>query len=199
VSDIKAKYARLLSANNALLDEIEMLRGGNVVNHFGVGYWTDAKPFACVDIGYDYVAQTADVRVRIVGKVPVKGSIGASGFDLVADIAEPIVLYPGMRCRFGSGIKIELPPGWEAQVRSRSGLSTKHGIQVVNAPGTIDSDYRGEIGVPLINLGNVPFVVEPGMRIAQLVVQRVPSVEWVQVDSLESSERGECGFGSTGV
>jgi len=119
--------------------------------------------------------------------------------DLLAAVTEPVVLEPGGRAAIPSGIAIALPPGYEAQVRPRSGLAMKHGITVLNSPGTIDADYRGEIGVILVNLGDAPFGIERGMRIAQMVVAPVNTVAWREVDSLPGSGRGDGGFGSTGT
>jgi dUTP pyrophosphatase len=109
------------------------------------------------------------------------------------------VLEPGERRLVPTGLVLEIPPGWEGQVRPRSGLAMRHGISLVNAPGTIDSDYRGEVGVLLINLGREPFTVRRGDRIAQLVIARVENVEWEEAEDLAASERGAGGFGSTGV
>jgi dUTP pyrophosphatase len=113
-----------------------------------------------------------------------------------------VVIRPGERRLVPTGLVLEIPAGWEGQVRPRSGLALRHGIGILNAPGTIDSDYRGEVGVILVNLGEAPFSVKRGDRIAQLVIARVESpqsIEWVESDDLEGSGRGEGGFGSTGV
>jgi dUTP pyrophosphatase len=131
--------------------------------------------------------------------LPAAASAGSSGFDLRAAIEGERVLRPGERLLVPTGLALEIPPGWEAQVRPRSGLALRHGIGMVNAPGTIDSDYRGEVGVLLINLGAEPFTLRRGDRIAQLVVGRVEQVEWEEVEDLGESGRGEGGFGSTGV
>ncbi|MEM7483133.1 MAG: dUTP diphosphatase [Acidobacteriota bacterium] len=140
------------------------------------------------------------VRVRSLSDLPLpeRASVGASGFDLRAAVEETVVLSPGERLLVPAGISLEIPSGWEAQVRPRSGLAYKHGVTVANAPGTIDSDYRGEIKVILIHLGNEPFAIERGDRIAQLVFARVEAVEWDAVDSLTDSRRQSGGFGSTG-
>ena len=119
--------------------------------------------------------------------------------DLSASLEETLVLEPGERHLIPTGIAIQLPQGYEAQVRPRSGLAVKYGIGMVNSIGTIDSDYRGEIKVPLINHGSEPFVIQPGDRIAQLIVARYERVEWEQVLELDDTERGEGGFGHTGV
>jgi dUTP pyrophosphatase len=123
----------------------------------------------------------------------------AAGMDLLAAVAEPVTLAPGARALIPTGIAIALPPGLEAQVRARSGLALRHGIGVLNAPGTIDADYRGEVGVILVNLGTAPFVVERGARIAQMVIARHETAAWDEVAALPASERGAGGFGSTGT
>lgn len=132
--------------------------------------------------------------------LPARASAGAAGFDLRAALAAPLTLLPGKRSLVPTGISLAIPDGWEGQVRPRSGLATKHGITMVNAPGTIDSDYRGEILVPLINLGEEPFVVERGERIAQIIFSQLPWVELARVAKLPpaSGDRGQGGFGSTG-
>ena len=122
----------------------------------------------------------------------------AAGMDLYADLAEELVLGPGERVLIGTGIAIALPEGYEAQVRPRSGLALKHGITMLNTPGTIDADYRGEIGVIVINHGREPFVIRHGERIAQLVVAPVVRATLVVVDELDSTSRGAGGFGHTG-
>ncbi len=131
--------------------------------------------------------------------LPAAASAGSSGCDLRAALAGEAVLRPGERLLVPTGLALEIPPGWEGQVRPRSGLALRHGIGMVNAPGTIDSDYRGEVGVLLINLGSEPFTLRRGDRIAQLVIARVESVEWEEAEALDGSDRGEGGFGSTGV
>jgi len=131
--------------------------------------------------------------------LPAAASAGSSGCDLRAALVDEVMLRPGERLLVPTGLAIEIPPGWEGQVRPRSGLALRHGIGMVNAPGTIDSDYRGEVGVLLINLGSEPFTLRRGDRIAQLVIARVESVEWEEAEALEGSDRGEGGFGSTGV
>ncbi|MBP8951180.1 MAG: dUTP diphosphatase [Armatimonadetes bacterium] len=123
----------------------------------------------------------------------------AAGMDLRAALEEPLVLGPGERCAVPTGLKIALPPGYEAQVRARSGLALKHGIALVNAPGTIDADYRGEVRVILINLGQEPFTINRGDRIAQIVVAPVTRAGWEPVLSVDETSRGAGGFGSTGV
>jgi dUTP diphosphatase len=131
--------------------------------------------------------------------LPCAASAGSAGCDLRAAIDGETVLRPGERLLVPTGLTLEIPPGWEGQVRPRSGLALRHGIGMVNAPGTIDSDYRGEVGVLLINLGAEPFRLRRGERIAQLVIARVETAEWEEVEDLEASGRGEGGFGSTGV
>jgi dUTP pyrophosphatase len=130
--------------------------------------------------------------------LPAYATEGSAGLDLMAAITAPIDLPPLGRAVVPTGIAIALPSGYEAQVRPRSGLAAKHGITVLNAPGTIDADYRGEIGVTLVNLGDAPFRVEPGMRVAQMVVAPVSTVAWNEVEELPASRRGGGGFGSTG-
>lgn len=131
--------------------------------------------------------------------LPRKMSDWASGFDLYAAVAEPVTLKPGERALIPTGIAIAMPPELEAQIRPRSGLALKHGITCLNTPGTIDADYRGEIKVLLVNLGQESFTVARNERIAQMVFQIVPKVELVQTDELDDTERGSGGFGHTGV
>ena len=119
--------------------------------------------------------------------------------DVRANIEEPITLAPLQRVLVPTGLYIALPEGYECQARPRSGLAVKHGITVLNSPGTIDADYRGELKTLLVNLSDTPFVIEPGERIAQLVVAKHEHVEWEEVEVLDETERGEGGFGSTGV
>ena len=130
--------------------------------------------------------------------LPAYATAGSSGVDLRAFIEEPIVLQPLERTLVPTGLSIEIPAGWEAQVRPRSGLAIKHGLTCLNTPGTIDSDYRGEIKVILVNLGNEAQTIHGGDRIAQMVFQEVQQVEWQVVNELQTSERGEGGFGHTG-
>ncbi|MBR0286022.1 MAG: dUTP diphosphatase [Bacteroidales bacterium] len=122
----------------------------------------------------------------------------SAGVDLKANLEEPITLQPLQRTLVPTGLFMALPAGFEAQVRPRSGLAAKHGITVLNTPGTIDADYRGEIKVILVNLSNEPFEIVPGERIAQMVIARHEQVEWEQVEQLDATERGAGGFGSTG-
>jgi dUTP pyrophosphatase len=132
--------------------------------------------------------------------LPAYQSALAAGLDLLAAVPEdaPIVLAPGKYALVPTGLSIALPPGYEAQVRPRSGLAAKHGVTVLNAPGTVDADYRGEIGVPLINHGEVPFTIRRGERIAQMVIASVVQAELIPVTTLSATERGSGGFGSTG-
>lgn len=122
----------------------------------------------------------------------------SAGMDLRANIDAPVVLQPGDRALIPTGIKMALPDGYEAQIRPRSGLAYKHGITVLNSPGTIDADYRGDVGVLLINHGREAFTVEDGMRVAQMVVARYSQFEWESVEDLDETARGAGGFGSTG-
>lgn len=142
------------------------------------------------------------MEVKIVNRskysTPEYATEQAAGVDLRASIEEPITLSSLERAMVPTGIFIELPEGYEAQVRPRSGLAAKHGISIVNAPGTIDADYRGEIKVILVNLSKEDFTINPGERIAQMVIARYEKVEWREVDELSESERGAGGFGSTG-
>ncbi len=132
-------------------------------------------------------------------ELPAYESALAAGMDLLAAVADHMVIAPGERALVPTGLAIALPPGFEAQVRPRSGLALKQGITVVNTPGTIDADYRGEVGVILINHGDAPFTVDRGMRIAQMVITPVTQAVWNEVDTLSDSARGTGGFGSTGT
>lgn len=123
----------------------------------------------------------------------------AAGADLHAAVPSPVTVGPGEICLVPCGFAMAVPAGYEAQVRPRSGLSSKHGVTLVNSPGTVDADYRGEVRVPLINLGKAAFVVERGMRIAQMVIAAVPRAEYVEVEQLDETERGAGGFGHTGA
>lgn len=131
-------------------------------------------------------------------KLPVKMSELAAGFDLHAAVAEPVVLNPGERQLIPTGFAIAMPAELEAQIRPRSGLAYKHGITCLNSPGTIDADYRGEVKVLLVNLGQEPFAIERNERIAQMVFKTVPAVEFMEVDELSDTVRGAGGFGHTG-
>src|SRR3990167_195914 len=143
------------------------------------------------------------MKIKIVNKsnhpLPEYGTLASAGVDLRANLTEPITLKPLERSIVKTGLFIELPIGYEAQVRPRSGLAAKKGITVLNAPGTIDADYRGEIGVILVNLSNEDFTIENGERIAQLVIAKHERAEWIEVMELSETSRGEGGFGSTGT
>ncbi|HLV64997.1 MAG TPA: dUTP diphosphatase [Polyangiaceae bacterium] len=142
------------------------------------------------------------VRVRRTGPVrvglPEYRTAGAAGLDLEAALEEPMMLAPGERRLVPTGLVLEIPEGYEGQVRPRSGLALRHGISMVNAPGTIDADYRGEVGVLLVNLGQEPFRIEPRARIAQLVIAPVARARLVEASELGATERGDGGYGSTG-
>ncbi len=131
--------------------------------------------------------------------MPHYETLASAGMDLRADIEKPITLKPLERVIVPTGLFIELPVGYEAQIRPRSGLAAKKGITVLNAPGTIDADYRGNVGVILVNLSNDDFTVENGERIAQMVIAKHERAEWEEVESLSDTDRGEGGFGSTGT
>jgi len=131
-------------------------------------------------------------------ELPSYQTRGSAGLDILASLAEPLTIHPGERHLVPSGLRLAIPDGYEGQIRPRSGLALKHGITVLNSPGTIDSDYRGEVKVLLVNLGKEPFEVRSGDRIAQLVVARVDHATLMVVDGLSETERGEGGYGSTG-
>jgi dUTP pyrophosphatase len=131
--------------------------------------------------------------------LPAAASPGSAGVDLRAAVEEDLTVRPGERVLVPTGLVLEIPPGFEGQVRPRSGLALEHGLTLANPPGTIDSDYRGEVRVILIHLGDAPVTVSRGDRVAQLVVARVEAVEWEEAQELEGSERGDGGFGSTGL
>ncbi|MEO8233885.1 MAG: dUTP diphosphatase [Flavobacterium sp.] len=143
------------------------------------------------------------MEIKIINKsqheLPNYETIASAGMDLRANIQEPITLQPLERTLVKTGLFIELPIGFEAQVRPRSGLAFKKGITVLNSPGTVDADYRGEIGVILVNLSNEAFVIENGERIAQLIIAKHERAQWIEVQDLSETSRGEGGFGSTGV
>ena len=131
--------------------------------------------------------------------LPSYETAGSAGMDIAAAVEDDVVIGPGERSLIPCGFSMALPPGYEAQVRPRSGLAVKHGVSLVNAPGTIDSDYRGEVKVPVINHGSEPFTVTRGMRIAQMIVAPVSQTDLVEVEELPVTARGEGGFGHTGV
>ncbi len=146
-----------------------------------------------VDIAIQRLPHGADLAL------PATATEASAGTDLLAAVTVPVVLKPGERALIPTGIAIGLPIGFEAQVRPRSGLAAKHGVTILNSPGTIDADYRGEIGVILVNLGKQAFTVSRGDRIAQLVIAPVSRAQWLEVDTLDETERGGGGFGSTGT
>lgn len=143
------------------------------------------------------------MKIKIINSskhpLPSYETIASAGMDLRASIDAPITLEPMQRTIVKTGLFIELPIGYEAQVRPRSGLAAKKGITVLNAPGTVDADYRGEVGVILINLSNEAFTIENGERVAQMVIAKHERAEWVEVEELSETSRGTGGFGSTGV
>lgn len=143
------------------------------------------------------------MKVNIINRsrhaLPAYATALSAGMDLRANIDSPITLRPLERSLVPTGIYIALPPGHEAQIRPRSGLATKHGITVINSPGTVDADYRGELRVSLVNLSNEPFTIEDGERIAQMIVARHETIEWLEVETLDETERGAGGWGSTGT
>lgn len=142
------------------------------------------------------------MKVQIVNRskheLPKYATKLSAGMDLRANIEETIVLQPGERRLIPTGIHIGLPQGYEAQVRPRSGLALKHGITCLNTPGTIDADYTGDVGVILVNLGQEPFPINDGDRIAQMVISKFKKADWIEVDALQETERGDGGFGHTG-
>ena len=142
------------------------------------------------------------MKARIVNrskhKLPEYSTAFSAGMDLRANLENEIVLSPGKRILVPTGLFIELPPQYEAQIRPRSGLALKKGITVLNTPGTIDADYRGEVGIILINLSDVPFTIKDGERICQMIIARHETIDWTEVDNLNDSDRGPGGFGHTG-
>ena len=153
------------------------------------------------EAAHKYVNKMVKIKVVNAGNqpLPAYATAQSAGMDLRANIEEPIVLKPLERRLIPTGLHIALPEGYEAQVRPRSGLALKKGISCLNTPGTIDADYRGDVGVILINLSNEDFIVNPGERIAQMIINKFEKAEFELVESLEESERGEGGFGHTGV
>ena len=143
------------------------------------------------------------MNVKVINKskhqLPAYATEHSAGMDIRANLSEPMTLAPMQRCLVPTGLYIALPKGFEAQIRPRSGLALKKGITVLNSPGTIDADYRGEVCIILINLSTEPFVIEDGERIAQMVIARHEQAEWQEVDALDATERGAGGFGHTGV
>lgn len=143
------------------------------------------------------------MKVKVINNgrndLPEYKTIGAAGMDLRANISKSITLKSFERVLIGTGLRMEIPCGYEAQIRSRSGLAYVHGIICVDTPATIDSDYRGEIHIALINLSNKDFIINPGDRIAQLILNKIENIEWEEVSELSETERGNNGFGSTGI
>ena len=143
-----------------------------------------------------------NMKVRIVNKskhdLPSYSTVFSAGMDLRADLDKPRMLKPGERSLVPTGLFVELPRGYEAQIRPRSGLAIKKGVTVLNTPGTIDSDYRGEIGIILINLSDEDFIINNGERICQMIITRHETIEWEETDLLNDTERGKGGFGHTG-
>lgn len=143
------------------------------------------------------------MKVKVINKskfnLPEYKTIGSAGVDLVANVEGEISLWHEERVTIPTGLCVELPVGYELQIRPRSGLAAKYGITVLNAPGTIDSDYRGEIGVILFNTSREPFVIKPGDRIAQAVLSKYEKIDWEEAESLDDTDRGEGGFGHTGI
>lgn len=141
-----------------------------------------------------------EVKIRVAegARLPGYATPGSAGMDLCAYLENGVAIHPGERMLIPTGLRIALPPGYEAQVRPRSGLALKKGLTVLNSPGTVDSDYRGEIGVILVNLGNETVRIENGERIAQMIVARHSVVKWKEAESLDITDRGEGGFGHTG-
>lgn len=143
------------------------------------------------------------MNVKIVNRsgfdLPAYETAGSAGMDVRAALENPVTLQPGDRALIPTGLRIQLPEGYECQVRPRSGLALKKGITVLNTPGTVDADYRGEIGIILINLSREPFEIVPGERIAQLVINQYTRIQWESVERLDETERGDGGFGHTGT
>lgn len=143
------------------------------------------------------------MNIKIINKskheLPKYATVGSAGMDLRANINDPITLAPGERVLIPTGLHIALPVGYEAQIRPRSGLAIQHGITCLNAPGTVDSDYRGDVGVELINHGHEPFVINDGDRIAQMIIAQYERAEWDEVNELDETDRGDGGFGHSGV
>lgn len=144
-----------------------------------------------------------NIKVKIINDsgydLPAYETPSSAGMDVHARLESPVVLAPLQRALIPTGLRIQLPRGYECQIRPRSGLALRHGISIVNTPGTVDADYRGEIGVVIINLSDTPFTVNPGERIAQMVIKEYVHVEWEQVTRLDETVRGEGGFGHTGL
>lgn len=161
------------------------------------------KYFCLKFVIYKKIVLMESLDIKIVNRshhqLPSYATVGSAGMDVRANLKHPIVLKPLERVLVPTGLYVEIPEGFEMQIRPRSGLALKHGISLVNTPGTIDSDYRGEIGVILINLSSEPFVINDGERICQMVVSRYERVKWNLVEELDESQRGDGGFGHTGT
>lgn len=144
-----------------------------------------------------------NIEVKIINRsgheLPAYGTLMSAGMDVRACLDAPVTLAPFERALIPTGLRIQLPQGYECQLRPRSGLALRHGITLVNSPGTVDADYRGEIGVILINLSQEPFVINNGERICQMVIARYSRVDWILAESLDDTERGAGGFGHTGI
>ena len=144
-----------------------------------------------------------NIEVKIINRsgheLPAYGTLMSAGMDVRACLDAPVTLAPFERALIPTGLKIQLPQGYECQLRPRSGLALRHGITLVNSPGTVDADYRGEIGVILINISQEPFVINNGERICQMVIARYSRVDWILAESLDDTERGAGGFGHTGI
>lgn len=144
-----------------------------------------------------------DIKIKIINRsrhpLPSYETPGSAGMDIRACLEAPVTIGPGERTLIPTGLYLQLPRGYEAQMRPRSGLALRSGISLVNTPGTVDADYRGEIGVILINLSDTPFTVTDGERICQMVIHHVPHASWVEVERLDRTERGDGGFGHTGT
>jgi len=143
------------------------------------------------------------IKVKIINNsgfdLPAYETFSSAGMDVRAALKEPVTLGPLERRLIPTGLRVQLPHGYEMQIRPRSGLALRHGISLANTPGTVDADFRGEIGIVLINLSNEPFTVKPGERICQMVITRYTRVEWEPTDSIDETERGDGGFGHTGL
>lgn len=137
-----------------------------------------------------------NIKIKYKGNKPTKGTLGSAGYDVMA--LETYMLYPGEMYTFSTGLFVEIPSGWELTARPRSGLAFKYGITLINSPGTIDEDYRGEIKVALVNHGNTPIYIHEGDRICQLLAKKVYEIDWEEVEEFEETERGTNGFGHTG-
>jgi len=138
-------------------------------------------------------------KLRDSATLPSYQTEHSAGMDIAADLDAPLVVAPGERVLIPTGLALALPPGFEAQIRARSGLSYRHGLTMANGVGTIDADFRGELKILVVNSGSEPFTVEPGMRVAQMVIARYERVQWQQVDELDDTTRGSGGFGHTGT